>query len=147
MPPEARFSFIDDDELAEKRLKAKIKNTTKVNNKSQNCFANYLKSKGMSEEFWLYGEQDLDKILSKFWFDVRTQEGDHYKIASLENLRYRLNRVLHDKGHEFNMVHGPGFKQSRFDFKDACKELKSLWYVMRISYKEIKSKGKYTILM
>ena len=95
----------------------------------------------MSEEFWLYGEQDLDKILSKFWFEVRTQEGNYYKIASLENLYCGLNRVLNEKGHEFDIVHGPSFKQSRSDFRDTCKELKSLGYGVRKSYKEIGSAG------
>ena len=88
-------------------------------------------------------EKELDQILSKFWFEVRTQEGEHYKVSSLKNLHYGINRVLHNKGHEFDIVHGSSFKQSRKDFTDACAELKALGFGYRVPYKEIKPKGMY----
>ena len=87
------------------------------------------------------GKQELDKILCKFWFEIRTKNCKHYRIGSLENLCYSLNRVLHNKGHEFDIVHGPSFKKSREAFKSACTELKAIGKGTRIPYKEIRPKG------
>ena len=85
---------------------------------------------------------ELDKILCKFWFEVRTQEGDYYKIGSFENLRYSLNRLLQSKGHEFDIVHGDAFMKRRKKFQEACKELKAKGYGVRECYKEIIPSGK-----
>ena len=101
---EDRFEFIDDNALQSKIDSLKNKNTMKADAKAEKKFVTYLKRKGLNKEFWLYGEQDLDKILCKFWFEVRTKHGEHYMIGSLENLRYSLNRVLHNKGHEYNII-------------------------------------------
>ena len=89
----------------------------------------------------MYDESQLDKILSKFWFEVRTKHGEHNRIASLENLRHSLNRVLHNKGQDFSIVHGDSFTKSRNAFQKACTELKSIGKGIRIPYKEIRPKG------
>ena len=38
----------------------------------------YLRLKGLSTEYWLMEKKELNDILSKFWFEVRTAEGEHY---------------------------------------------------------------------
>ena len=137
---EERFEFIDNDALQAKIDGLENKNTTKADAKAEKKFITYLKKKGYKWDYWLFGEQDLDKILCQFWFEIRTKNGEHYRIGSLENLRYSLNRVLHNKGHEFDIVHGPSFKKSREAFKSTCVELKAIGKGIRIPYKEIRPK-------
>ena len=117
-----------------KRYSLKDSSTNRSNSKGYKCFAAYFEAKKLPTEYWLMDEPELDQILSKFWFEGRTTEGKHYKIASLESPRYGLNRILHEKGHKFDIVHGPSFSKSR-------KCLKSKGYGVRISCKEIKPKG------
>ena len=115
----------------------KNKNTTKADAKAEKKFVTYLKKKGFQQEFWLIGKQELDKILCKFWFEIRTKNREYYRLGSLEN------RVLHKKGHEFDIVHELSFKKSREAFKTACTELKSIGKGIRVPYKEIRPKGMY----
>ena len=103
----------------------------------------HLKKKGLSEEFWLCGEGELEKILCKYWFEIHTKNGKQYRMESSENLRYLLNTVLHKKGHEFDIIHSDSFTKSRQAFKNACTELISICKGIRIPYKEIRPKGEY----
>ena len=89
--PEQRFQFIDDEQLDAKREDLKNKNIVKSNKKANTCFQNYLAAKGLSVEYWLFDKPTLDNILKKFWFKVRTVEGEYYMRGSLENLHYSIN--------------------------------------------------------
>ena len=135
LPPEERFEFLEDDELEEKVKSLQNVNTKKTDKKTERKFIKYLKAKNNETDYWLIAE-DLDKILCKFWFEVCTQEGDYYKIGSLENLQYSLNKLLQSKGHEFDIVHGEAFVKSGKKFTEACKELKMKGYGVRESYKK-----------
>ena len=100
---EERFAFIDDAELEEKRQKLKNKITTKADCKTEKVFVKYLSLKGLSTEYWLMEEKELNDILCKFWFEVRTAEGDYYKATSLGSLHYGINKMLHNRGHEYSI--------------------------------------------
>lgn len=54
----------------------------------------YLKESGQDSKFEEYGEVRLNEVLGQFYINVRKPDGNHYKISSLENLRYGLNRYL-----------------------------------------------------
>ena len=95
-----------------KESRPRIKNTIKVNEESHHCFTNYVVAKKLDPEYWNYTEPELDKVLSKFWFEVCTV-GEHHKIGSLENLCSGLNRMQYSKGHEYDIVHGDPFRKSR----------------------------------
>ena len=41
-------------------------------------------------------EKDLDDTLGKFWFAVRNQKGQHYKVTSLKHI-HSLKRFLQKK--------------------------------------------------
>ena len=121
VPPEERFVFIDDEELENKKKSFQNKNTTKADLKAHHKFTQYLELKGLQTEYRLMTESELDKILSKLWFEVRTQEGDRYKASSLGSLCYGINHNLHEQDHEFDIVRDSSFKQSRKDFETAGK--------------------------
>ena len=62
-----------------------------------------------SEYSWLLNEPDLNKLLSKFWFEGRTQRVKKYTVSSLAHLWYGINRMLKRKGHEYDIVHSSSF--------------------------------------
>lgn len=70
--------------------------------------------------------KEIDELLCKYWFEVRTEEGERYKTSSLGALRYGLNRRLQSLGQKIDIIHGSEFKKSSSAFSDACKELKHL---------------------
>ena len=71
-----QFDDISDNELDLLREGLSNKNTKKANSKCGNLLQSYLWAKGKSTEYWLYDEPDLDRILGKFWFEVRTKKGE-----------------------------------------------------------------------
>ena len=93
-------------------------------------------------DYWLHDEKTLDKILSKFWFEVKTCEGKPYRVSTLKHMRYGINRNLKRRGHEYGIVKSTQFKKSQEKFLKACDLLKAKGYGYVEHYKEIKPKGK-----
>ena len=80
----------------------KNKNTTKADAKAEKKFVTYLKKKGFQQEFWLIGKQELDKILCKFWFEIRTKNGEYYSWVVLKTefcIRRAMNSTLYMNFH------------------------------------------------
>ena len=69
-----RFQNFTDEEIKEKRRNVIPNATVKSNAKWHKVFCDYLSEIGCrSVEYWLYPDDELDAILCKFWFAVRTQ--------------------------------------------------------------------------
>lgn len=121
-----RFAEHTEAEIDAKRAALLNKNTIKANKRSANIFREYLKEKGVGCDFETFSDAELDHFLCTFYFDARQKNGDYYKISSLENVRFGLNRYL--KGPPFNrdidLKDGCSFKKSNESFKSACRELK-----------------------
>ena len=140
------FEHFSDEEIKKKRKETTPKATIKNNEKWDRVFRAYLEeSEAQTTEYWYYPDEELDLILSRFWFDVRTQKqplneeekiqilsknGDPYPhqyiIACLRNLRNSLSRCLAERGKNINLTTDENFRLSQKSFKDACKELKQL---------------------
>lgn len=97
--------------------------------------------RGIHSDYWDLEHKELDELLSKFYFEARTTEGEFYKTASLGNLRYGINRNLAKKEYPYDIVHSPEFTRSSSVFSNACKELKAAGKGNCESYKEITPKG------
>ena len=71
-------------------------NTEKANKKAEKFFVSYLTTRKdiPNLDYWLYKPGKLDHILSKFWFELKMTDGEHYRVSSLKHIRYSLNRVL-----------------------------------------------------
>ena len=91
----------------------------------------------------VYEEAELDKVLGKFWFKVKTKKGENYTVSSLRHLRYGLNRDLKRRGHAYSIITSESFADSQSKFNNACLYLKSLGKGFVKHYKEIKPSGKY----
>ena len=156
-----RFEDFSADEIKEKWLATIPKATTKCNLKWQRVLREYLAEKGFtSTEYWCYPDDDFDAILSKFWFEVRTQRPpltaeemidarenkldlhpELYTIASLRNLRNGLSHCMAIRGREIDLTTDPRYTKSQNAFQDACKELKKVGKGAVKNFPEIEHSG------
>ena len=113
-------------------------------------------------EYWSYEEPELDNYLSKFWFGARKNpdsdyESDKdypecqnlmYSSNTMKSFRYLLNRILKQKGHEYDIMNKNSllFKHSQQAFLDSQKELKALGKAQINSAPEITEEGKHYLI-
>lgn len=141
-----RFANRTDEEIEKAREDLKKKNTLAADKKVEKTFISYIQSKGRNDlscEYWLWTTETLNEILSKFWFEIRNQEGERYRVSTLKHYLYGLNRCLQRKGHETDLIKSPCYIRSQKAFKDACAEHKKLGLGYVENYKEITAKGQY----
>ena len=63
--------------------------------KAARALRKYLKSTGENENIEALLKKLLDELLSHFSINVRKVNGKKYKVSSLEDLRFSINRNLH----------------------------------------------------
>ena len=54
----------------------------------------YCISKKMDNDIEKYDKKSLNKLLSHFYSDARKTSGEKYKVNSLENMRFSVNRFF-----------------------------------------------------
>ena len=138
VPIEQRFVEISDNELQHLMDELDNKNTKKAGKKCEKQWLNYLSTEENvpDGDYWLWDEETLNYWLSKYWFEVRTQEGDRYRVSSLEHTHYGMKRLLQRKGHAYGITKSESFSESQKAYQKACKQLKTLGYRYVESYKE-----------
>ena len=109
-----------DQEVENKGQKVKNKNTLRGELHADKAFRRFLDQAGVSNtEYWTYPIDDLDKYLAKFYLGARKyatdddpspeedpeQKSRKYLANTLKNVRYALNRHLHNLGKAFDIVH------------------------------------------
>ena len=63
--------------MKRKRQKSMLQSTLKCDKKWTKVFREYLEKKDcQNTEFWTYLDDELDRLLSKFWFKVHTSKMD-----------------------------------------------------------------------
>lgn len=142
-----RHVSIDDKDLEKQREDLNNGNTKKSNNKCEKVFIAYLQERWSDKvphyEYWDYEKATLDKIVSKFWFEVCQKNEDRYTVASLKHMRYAINRNLKKRGHKTDLLKSDCYTGSQEAFEDAKKLLKKLGYGFVKHYEEIKPSGKF----
>lgn len=145
--PKRNFAEIDDEQLEKKREELKNRNTKKSDKKVHKLFIEYLEARWAEQvehnyNYWMYSDETLDKILCKFWFEVRqAKNNEMYNINSMKSIRYGVNRNLKKRGKDIDITKSDAYTKSQEAFADACRELKLLGYGFVKHYEEIKGKG------
>lgn len=112
VPKTSRFNFVSDEHLQKKRKDLINGNTVKADKKAEKVFAEWLIQRGIHTDYWDLAAEELDQLLSKFYFEARTVEGELYKTGSLGALRYGINRNLRARGFNYDIVHSSEFAKS-----------------------------------
>lgn len=139
-----QFVEVSDDQVKVIRKDQENKNTAKSDKKAEKTLTSYIESKEdlkTDPEFWNWDEAKINAVLSKLWFEVRAQDGDHYRVSSMKHLFYGINRVFANHGYKKHLVKDPAFNDTQRAFHDACSQLKKLGLGYVESYKEITPEG------
>ena len=125
-----RFRPVGDDDIDEILELNCNKNTARSEKKVDKILISYLKQKKKDINYIDYSTEELDEMLSVFWFAAspKKEGSDHYSVSSLHHIRYALKRILMNHGREFDITVDPRFSKSQRLFKEACKELKRKGY-------------------
>ena len=152
-----------DQEIEAKQQAGRNINTTKTEEWADRAFKRFLSECGeLNLDYWYYQEPELDNFLSKFWFGARkdpdsdyesdTEDPERHKLMytanTMKSFRYNLNRILKNKGHEYDIMntHSLSFKKFQQAFMDSQKELKALGKGEIKSAPEITEEGQSCLL-
>lgn len=121
--PAGRFATIDEDEFRQILEGKDAKSTQRSTKFAVKTFREYLKSKNLQESFEDFSNEDLDKILCKYYVEVRQENGQKYQKTSFYSLRYGLQRHL-SMTKDIDIIKSPVFSKSQKIFEASCADLK-----------------------
>ena len=121
---ENRFASLTEDQLNSIIEESDAKNTKRSTKTAITIFRNYLSSKGLNIDFENFTSTDLDKILTKFYAEIRQENGDFYKKSTLITIRHGINRYLQKANTNVDIINGVDFVKSKQMFSAVCKDLK-----------------------
>ncbi len=141
-PKKPYFACFSNAEIKQKEFNQIPKNILKSEKNADTIFTKYLEEQDgiVNHDYWVYPDEELDKILVKFWFSLRKPSGQKYSMSTLQNIKNALNRQLQCKGHFLDISKDLCYVNSQWAFKDACKELKSEGFGHITSFPEIEMK-------
>ena len=122
-----RFASVTKEEYEEILRNKDSEATRKSTEKAVKLLRTYLHEKGQSEEFEKLTKAELDSVLCLFYVEIRKQDGDYYKTASLNSIRAGLCRHLKDNGKSgIDLIKDTEFEESNTAFKAALVQLKDI---------------------
>ena len=92
MASNSRFSSVIEEDLKELLLAKDSKNTQNSTKVAFNVFESYLKEKKIEIDIENVGLPKLNDILTKFYVEVRKQDGSLYSKATLNSIRFGIQR-------------------------------------------------------
>lgn len=120
-----RFVSVSDEEVANIQKNKDTANTKKQTDIMKNVFVAYCDEKKIKLNFETISKTELDDILTKFYVEVRKQNGDFYKKTSFYSLRFSLQRKMKEiRGDRFDIIEDREFSRSNSVFAAQCVVLK-----------------------
>ena len=121
-----RFASHTEDEIVNKRQNVIPQNTVKANKAAAKLLRNYLLEKNLDSDFESFDVGRLAEILTHFYLDARSKNGELYKATTLINTRHALNRYLKSPPvlKKFDIITGSEFGEANECFKTALAEIK-----------------------
>ena len=109
-----RFVESGDADIEFFKEKSKAKNTKKSTNTWVNAYNSWAEAKGYSvKQIFEYSPEELDKILHKFYAEIRKNNGDVYEPSCLNVMHTSLDRYLKENGYPLSIVRDREFAGSK----------------------------------
>ena len=124
MASNSRFSSVIEEDLKELLLAKDSKNTQNSTKVAFNVFESYLKEKKIEIDIENVGLPKLNDILTKFYVEVRKQDGSLYSKATLNSICFRIQRKFSEIRKDVNILDSSDFKGSNEIFRAQCVHLK-----------------------
>lgn len=84
----------------------------------------------MSQDFGSLYPADLDRLLDRFYLELRNPKGESYKKTTMMSYRHGIHRNMQTKRPDINIIYGAEFRKSCKVFKGVTIEL-TLGYLIR----------------
>ena len=120
-----RFAIIDEKQIQNILDDKSSKNTKKATEVSFNILCTYLKTSKIDFNFTNINKIELNDVLRKLYVEVRKQDGDYYRKASLVALRFGIQRRIKELDISINIIEDQEFFAASEVFKAQCVFLKT----------------------
>lgn len=109
----ARFPIISSDEIHELKSVTSNKNTSRSTKQWMNVFRSWCRCRHLEYvSIETMAPEELDKVLSKFYAEVRKKDGDDYEPESLKIMQSAIERYLKEN-YSLSIVQSMEFHSSR----------------------------------
>jgi hypothetical protein len=114
-----RFASLNNEEYHKLIKNKDSANTQRAAEKCVNIFRAYLIAKELPTNFEEWEKPALATVLSKFYLEVRREDGELYKTGSMINIRAGLNRFLKSSGKAIDLIKETVFSEANLSFQAA----------------------------
>lgn len=121
----ARFINSTENDLQELTDSAKNKNTTRSTNTWIRLYQQWAETRNENINLETYSPLELDKVLSRFYAEVRKQDGLDYEPDCLRVMQSSLHRYLTEKKYVHNILKDVEFLNSRNVLEGKARVLRS----------------------
>ena len=101
---DSRFAVSGDDELQKLKEKASNSNTKKSTQTWFNVWHSWAEERNINPQLEENWAEELDKILQRFYAEVRNQHGEQYKPESLKAMMASLDCYLQKHSYPYSMI-------------------------------------------
>ena len=108
------------EELQKLQRKQRAKNTDRTTQFGVNLLQKYLVATGSQRKVEDMQPEELNNTLISFYPGARTEKGERYKLNTLKNLRFGLQRYFSEK-RGVDIISDPIFNSSNTCFENVCK--------------------------
>ena len=123
-PDQSRFPVISNEQITEINESAASKNTKRTTQTWMTVWRKWCAARSINENIESFSPQVLDGILTKFYAEVRKQDGSEYEPDSLRVMQASLDRHLRQKYYPTNIISGREFKKSQETLNAKAKVLR-----------------------
>ena len=90
----SRFPVVSNEDIEELKSVAANKNTSRSTKQWMNVFNSWCSSRHLDISIETMAPEELDKVLSKFYTEVKKKDGDDYEPESLKIMQSSIERYL-----------------------------------------------------
>ena len=119
-----RFSSVNEIDLKQLLIDKDSKNTQNATRVAFNIFESYLLEKEITMDFKTVESGELNELLKRFYVEVRKQDGTMYSRATMNSIRFGIQRKFHEIRNDVNIIDSVEFKTSNEIFRAQCVHLK-----------------------
>jgi hypothetical protein len=110
----SRFPVLSSDEIQELKSVAVNKNTSRSTKQWMNVFRSWCQSRHLENvNIETMAPEELDKVLAKFYAEVKKRDGHDYEPESLKIMQSAIERYLKERNYPLSIVRSREFHNSQ----------------------------------
>ena len=120
---DSRFAVSGDDELQKLKEKASNSNTKKSTQTWFNVWRSWAEERNINPKLEVNSAEELDKLLQRFYAEVRNKHGEQYEPESLKVMMASLDHYLREHNYPHSIIKDRQFQQSKHVLEGKAKLL------------------------